>query len=420
MQEIISSWLTNQHFISDTYIVLSTTIIGCAIILFLCSISFYLTKHQILVIIHKIITKSKNTWDDLLFEHKVFSRIALLVPFIILLFLTPIFISLDSLLATFLIIFAKIAICFQVALSISSILNVINHVYRETASERYLPLNSTLQVIKLVVYLVATILAVSLVLDRSPLYLLSGLGALTAVLILVFQDTIKGLVASIQISANKMVAPGDWIELPKYGADGDVVEIGLNTVKVKNFDNTVTTVPTYALTTGSFKNWRGMLNSGGRRIKRAIVIDVSSIHFYNQAQIETLKSVQLISDYLAEKQEKISSTNGLLLNGSTVDAKVINTRQLTNIGTFRAYITAYLKQHQNVHQNMTCMVRQLPATEVGLPLELYFFSNDKNWINYEAIQADIFDHLYAAAPIFELRIFQHPSGHDWQNINAGA
>ena len=419
MQAIITSWLTEQG-VSASYIAISAVVIGCLIILLLCSISFYLTKHQVLVIIHKLITASKNTWDDLLFDHQVFSRTALLVPFVLLLFLTPIFIAVDSLLATILIIFAKVAICFQIARSISSVLNVINSAYRQTASERYLPLNSTLQVIKLVVYLVATILAISQVLDRSPLYLLSGLGALTAVLILVFQDTIKGLVASIQISANKMVAPGDWIELPKYGADGDVLEIGLNTVKVKNFDNTITTVPTYALTSGSFKNWRGMLNSGGRRIKRAIVIDVRSIHFYNQEQIKALKSVNLISTYLATKQQEISQGTDKAIDESSVTTTVINTRQLTNIGTFRAYITAYLKQHAKVHQEMTCMVRQLPATEIGLPLELYFFSRDKNWVNYEAIQADIFDHLYAAAPMFDLRIFQHPSGYDWQNSQTNA
>lgn len=419
MQAIITAWLTEQG-VHSSYLALSAAAIGCIVILLLCSISYYLTKHQVLVIIKKVITASKNTWDDLLFEHQVFTRIALLVPFVLLLFLTPIFIPLETLLANGLIIFAKVAICFQIARSISSVLNVINNVYRETASEKYLPLNSTLQVIKLAVYLVATILAISLVLDRSPLYLLSGLGALTAVLILVFQDTIKGLVASIQISANKMVAPGDWIELPKYGADGDVLEIGLNTVKVKNFDNTITTVPTYALTSGSFKNWRGMFNSGGRRIKRAIVIDVRSICFYNKQQVEALKSVNLLAKYLANKQQEITIQDEPSTPNSELDGININHRQLTNIGTFRAYIEAYLKQHAKVHQGMTCMVRQLKATEVGLPLELYFFSNDKNWVNYEAIQADIFDHLYAAAPMFKLRIFQHPSGYDWQTSNVDA
>ena len=421
MQDIITSWLTAQG-VHESYLTLSSVIIACLIILVFCSISFYIAKNYVLVFIHKLTTASKNTWDDLFFDHQVFARMSLLVPFILLLLLTPYFLDESSLLATVLIVIAKIGLCFQIARTISAVLNVINKLYRQTASERYLPLNSTLQVIKLVVYLVATILAVSQILDRSPLYLLSGLGALTAVLILVFQDTIKGLVASIQISANRMVAPGDWIELPLYGADGDVIEIGLNTVKVKNFDNTITTVPTYALTSGSFKNWRGMLNSGGRRIKRAIVIDVSSIEFYKQQQLESLASVNLLKDYLAAKKAEIFKQQVEVDVDSAITVSTINTRQLTNIGTFRAYITAYLKQHSKVHHNMTCMVRQLPATEVGLPLELYFFSSDQNWVNYEAIQADIFDHLYAAAPLFGLRVFQHPSGYDWKNAqsNVGA
>jgi miniconductance mechanosensitive channel len=266
-------------------------------------------------------------------------------------------------------------------------------------------------VIKLVVYLITTILAISFVLGKSPLYLLSGLGALTAVLLLVFQDTIKGLVASIQISANRMLAPGDWIEIPHYGADGDVLEIGLNTVKVQNFDNTVTTVPTYALISGSFKNWRDMFNSGGRRIKRTIIIDVASIEFSRQDDIDKQSSINLLTHYLTEKKQAITQHNDTL--GINSDNQ-INQRQLTNIGTFRAYIEAYLQQHDKVNSQMTCMVRQLQATPSGLPLELYFFSVDQNWVNYEKIQADIFDHLYAMAPQFHLRIFQHPTGNDWR------
>lgn len=409
MLVIISNWLTEQG-VTNQYLLLSEIFAGSVIILALCGLTYYFSKYQLLVIIKKWVIHSRNTWDDVLLEHSVFARLSLLFPFISFLFLTPIFIPNENNYFYFLIAISKIAISFQVARCISAILNVINRLYQATAHEKYLPLNSTLQVIKLVVYLVATILAISFVLDRSPIYLLSGLGALTAVLLLVFQDTIKGLVASIQISANRMVAPGDWIELPSYGANGDVLEIGLSTVKVKNFDNTVTTVPTYALISGSFKNWRDMFNSGGRRIKRAIVIDISSIAFYEQKQIDELKNISLITNYLTEKVTEINSDNA-----KKPQIAQINTRQLTNVGTFRAYIEAYLQQHKKVHQHMTCMVRQLPATETGLPLELYFFSNDQNWVNYEKIQADIFDHLYAMAPNFSLRIFQHPSGYDWRN-----
>jgi len=408
MIDLITTWLTQQG-IAANYVPLTSILVGTIIILLLCRLSYYLAKHQVLVMIKKIVLNSRNTWDDLIFEQKDFSNFALLIPFLFLLFLTPLFISIDSVYGHFLISTAKVAISFQVARCIGAILNVVKSLYKQTAQERYLPLNATIQVIKLAIYLITTILAISIILDRSPIYLFSGLGALTAVLLLVFQDTIKGLVASIQISANRMVAPGDWIEIPTYGADGDVLEIGLNTVKVKNFDNTVTTVPTYALMSGSFKNWRDMFNSGGRRIKRTISIDISSITFHNNHQIEQLSQIKLISDYLKAKQKEIS------LAGEGSDENYhINNRQLTNIGTFRAYIEAYLQQHEKVHHQMTCMVRQLSATPTGLPLELYFFSNEQSWINYEMIQADIFDHLFAMVPIFDLKVFQHPTGHDWR------
>lgn len=408
MSELISTWLNDQG-IAQAYLAMSTLIVGCLLILLISSLGYYLAKHQVLVFVHKIVTRTKNTWDDLLLEHNVFSRFAFLIPLLMILFLTPILLPTQVLLSKFLLVFAKIAVCFQVARSIDAILNVVNNLYRHKASERYLPLNSTIQVIKLVIYLVASILAISFILDKSPIYLLSGLGALTAVLLLVFQDTIKGLVASIQISANKMLAPGDWIEIPNYGADGDVIEIGLNTVKVKNFDNTVTTVPTYALINGSFKNWRGMLSSGGRRIKRTIIIDINSIAFYQNQQIEKLKEISLLKDYLLKKSDEITTS----LQTENISVDNVNSRQLTNVGTFRAYIEAYLNKHEKIHHKMTCMVRQLAATEAGLPLEIYCFSNDQNWQNYEGIQADIFDHLFAMAPIFDLRIFQHPTGYDW-------
>ncbi|XQW85037.1 mechanosensitive ion channel family protein [Thalassotalea piscium] len=409
MLELITQWLS-ENGISQLNLDLTASFVGNICIIVLCALSYYLAKHQLLRLVKKIVIHSNNTWDDLFLEHNVFQRIALTLPYLVLLFLVPLFTQEDTLYQHFLLTVAKIAICFQVARSISSLLNVIKSIYERKASERYLPLNSTIQVIKLLVYLIATILSISYILDRSPFYLLSGIGALTAVLLLVFQDTIKGLVASIQISANKMVAPGDWIEIPQYGADGDVLEIGLNTVKVQNFDRTVTTVPTYALISGSFKNWRDMLNSGGRRIKRALHIDITSIDFYNKEQIEALKKIRLLAPYLKEKTEQLEAH----AKEHHLTEDDVNSRQLTNIGTFRAYVEAYLKQHEKVHKNMTCMVRQLPATAAGLPLELYFFSNDQNWVNYENIQADIFDHLFAMAKFFDLRLFQHPSSNDWQ------
>ncbi|WP_371376475.1 mechanosensitive ion channel family protein [Thalassotalea aquiviva] len=411
MFELIQSWLIN-YGISEQYVMLSAAAIKVILLGMICVFSFYITKYQVLRIVSKIVSKTTNKLDDYLISHHVFSRLAWLVPATVLLALAPVVVGDHPKLVLALTVFARIAITLQVARCISALLNVTNSVFQESSKERYLPLNATTQLLKLAVYLVAIILVIATILDRSPIYLLSGLGALTAVLLLIFQDTIKGLVASIQISANKMVAPGDWIEMPQYGADGDVLEIALNTVKVKNWDNTITTIPTYALISESFKNWRGMSSSGGRRIKRSLSIDMASIQFCSTELLQRLSQFTLLHDYLNQKQDELQQYHQL----KGLDENNLNRRQLTNIGTFRAYINAYLKQHPNVHQHMTCMVRQLKPTDKGLPLELYFFSNDIKWVNYEAIQADIFDHLLAIAPMFDLRVFQAPSGYDFQQV----
>ena len=410
----MNQWITEQLIAlgwPSQYLNLGSDIAGLSLLLLFAVIGHYLVKHRILVLIQHLVKKTKNTWDDLFITYQVFTKVALLAPLLLSIALTPLLLPENSVVAPALLLTCQVLVIFQVARVMASLLDVVKALYQAQSKARYVPLNATVQLIKLAIFLVATILSVSAIIDRSPIYLLSGLGALTAVLLLVFQDTIKGLVASIQISANKMVAPGDWVELPQYGADGDVLEIGLNTVKIQNFDRTVTTVPTYALISGSFKNWRDMFNSGGRRIKRAINVDVSSIRFYQAEEVEQLKSISLLTPYLQQKQAELSEDNQQ--RGIANDDK-LNQRQLTNIGTFRAYITAYLRQHNKVHQQMTCMVRQLAPTATGVPLELYFFSNDQNWVNYEGIQADIFDHLYAIAPEFGLRIFQHPTGFDWQ------
>ena len=416
MNELITAWLMEQGVSSD-YLHMSTVGIGLAIIFLLSTLSYYLAKNQILNIAHKIILKTKNTWDDALIEHGVLTRATLLLPLVLVLFLTPLVFPDEFFIANIIIIVVKILLTLQVARTISAVLNVSKSLYRETAKQKYLPLNAIIQVIKLAVYLVTIIIIISLILDRSPIYLLSGLGALTAVLILVFQDTIKGLVASIQISANKMVVAGDWIELPKYGADGDVIEIGLNTVKVENFDKTITTVPTYALISDSFKNWRNMYHTGARRIKRTLIIDIGSIDFYSLEKVDFLANTNLLKSYLTDKKQQLEVENKTMEQAS--NSNDIDIRQLTNIGTFRAYIEMYLHQNDNVRNDLTCMVRQLPATSSGLPLELYCFANTTDWGAYEAIQADIFDHLFAIAPHFDLRIFQHPSGFDWQGQSRG-
>ncbi|MBU2871168.1 mechanosensitive ion channel family protein [Colwellia sp. E2M01] len=414
MNELISTWLSEQG-LSNKYLATSTISVGISFVLLVAVLSYYLAKYQILTLVHRLIVHSKNQWDDALIEHGVLTRMTLLVPLLFILFLSPLVLPPESLANISLILMAKILLTFQITRSISALLNVSRSIYREGAKQRFLPLNAIIQIIKLALYLVAAIVIISLIIDRSPVYLLSGLGALTAVLLLVFQDTIKGLVASIQISANRMVVTGDWVELPKYGADGDVLEIGLSTVKIENFDKTITTVPTYALISDSFKNWRNMYQVGARRIKRTIIIDMATIDFYSANKISQLTNAHLLNGYLKKKKEELGhDEEGQSADENAITLNKINKRQLTNIGTFRAYITAYLQQNANIRDDLTCMVRQLSATESGLPLEIYCFANTTNWLDYEAIQADIFDHLFAIAPQFELRVFQHPSGYDWQ------
>lgn len=415
MNEFIALWLGEQG-LGDKYIASATVAIGVGIIFFVASLSYYLAKHQVLAVVKKVILRSKNTWDDALIEHSVLNRFTLLLPLILILFLIPLILEPESTISHILLLLCRVLLTFQLSRCVSSLLNVGKSIYQESAKQHFLPLSAIIQVIKLALYLVASIIIVSLIINRSPVYLLSGLGAITAVLVLIFQDTIKGLVASIQISANRMVVAGDWIELPKYGADGDVLEIGLSTVKIKNFDKTITTVPTYALISDSFKNWRNMYHTGGRRIKRTIIIDIASIDFYSSAQIKNLTNADLLQSYLNEKKQQIGDIDEPKSDEDRAQAlNSLNTRQLTNVGTFRAYVTNYLLHNAHIRNDLTCMVRQLPATENGLPLEVYCFANTTNWVDYEEIQADIFDHLFAIAPKFDLRIFQHPSGYDWHN-----
>lgn len=266
---------------------------------------------------------------------------------------------------------------------------------------------------KLIAAVLIGIMIVSLLMGKSPLLLLSGLGAMTAVLMLVFKDPILGLVAGIQLSANDMLKIGDWLEMPKYGADGAVTDIGLTTVKVRNWDNTVTTIPTYALISDSFKNWRSMSESGGRRIKRSINIDTTSVHFLSEQEEQRLNRNPLLQHYLNNKTEELQQYN----QQAQVDlSSPLNGRRLTNLGTLRAYLEAYLRAHPHIHQHMTLMVRQLAPTPEGLPLEIYAFTNTTVWAQYESIQSDIFDHIYAVIEEFDLRIHQTPTGNDMRGL----
>ncbi|EJF84495.1 hypothetical protein MCU_00073 [Bartonella elizabethae Re6043vi] len=308
---------------------------------------------------------------------------------------------------------ANAFIIFFVVLTISACLNIINILYEQRPTARLKPIKGYIQIAKIALFAIAAVLMVATLIDRSPLILFSGLGAMAAVLMLIFQDTLLSLVAGIQISSTDMVRVGDWIEIPNLGADGDVIEIALHTVKVQNFDNTITSVPIRKLVTDPFKNWRGMQESGGRRIKRSLCIDQSSIHFLTEEEQKYLSRFNLLENYFTQKIAEIDQWNAQLDKNHDV---VANTRRLTNIGTFRAYVFAYLQQHLNINPNMTFMARQLPPTENGLPLEIYCFTNTTVWLDYEQIQGDIFDHLYSILPFFGLKVFQNPSGSDFNQV----
>ena len=275
-------------------------------------------------------------------------------------------------------------------------------------------MKSYLQVLKLIVNLFGIIIFVAVLSGNSPFYLLSGIGALTAVLMLIFKDTILSLVSSIQISSNDLFKVGDWVEAPQFGADGDVVDIALHTIKIQNWDKTISIIPTHKLVDSSFKNWRGMSDSGGRRIKRSIKIDMNSIKFCSEEMIQKYKNIKILREYINNKVKEINEHNEE--NNISIDAQ-INGRSLTNIGTFRAYIESYLKNNSNIHDGMTFLVRQLSPQSDGVPIEIYVFSNDTNWVNYESIQSDIFDHLLAIIPEFDLRVFQNPTGKDFSDFS---
>ena len=351
-------------------------------------------------------------WDDILVEKHIVKRILYFIPLILLYVLSSPILTGTSLLPLSQ---TLISFLFLIAgmMFLDAMLNALLAIYGKSAISKEISITPFVQVLKLGLYFVTGILLLSLMLQKTPLYFLSGLGALTAVLMFVFKDVLMGFVAGIQLIANKMVAPKDWIEMPKYGADGDVLEITLTTVKVQNFDNTITTIPTYALINESFKNWRNMNLSGGRRIKRYVNIDLGSIKFCSSEMLEQFKRIQLISQYIQNRQEEILVYNK---KHQVDESTLVNGRRLTNIGVFRSYVEAYLRQHPMIHKDMTFLIRQLSPSENGLPIEIYVFCKDTNWTAYEAIQADIFDHILAVVPEFDLRVFQEPSGSDFQKI----
>jgi miniconductance mechanosensitive channel len=357
--------------------------------------------------------RSSITWDDALVKHNVFGRLVQVVPALIVFVGVPFVPGLPEGGTQFIRNVAMGYMVLMLMLALTATLSAANTIYAASPIAKERPLKGFVQLVQIVVWIIGGVLIVATVLDRSPLLLLSGFGAMTAILLLVFKDTILSLVASVQLTAQDMVRVGDWIEMPQFGADGDVVDVQLHTVKVQNWDKTITTIPTHRLITDSFKNWRGMSQSGARRIKRAIFIDVSSIRFQTQDEVNHFTRFALLKDYVKNKEQELADYNAGL--ATEVDAEV-NRRRLTNVGTFRAYAYNYLKNHPKILKGMTLMVRQLSPGPEGLPLEIYCFTNTTEWAVYEDIQSDIFDHLLAIVPEFGLRLYQKPAGSDLANL----
>lgn len=404
--------------ISDTLAALITTSVGLLGILVVAWIANWVAKRLIIRVLHHVADRSKTQWDDVLVKHRVFIRMSHLAPALVIYRLAAVFFPSEmggwsGALQTG----AKLYMALMGWFVVSAFLNAVVEIYGTFTFARHIPIRSFIQVAKTLAAIAIGILILSLLLNKDPSKLLAGMGAMTAILMLVFKDSILGLVAGIQLSANRMVRIGDWIEMPKYGADGDVIDISLTTVKVQNWDKTISTIPAYALISDSFKNWRGMAESGGRRIKRNLYIDMNSIRLCDQAMVDRFKKFQNITEYIEGKQDEIERHNSMERIDTT---ELINSRRLTNIGTFRAYVEAYLRNHPMINPDMTLLVRHLEPTSRGLPIQVYAFCRDQAWANYEAIQADIFDHLFAIMGEFGLRVYQEPSGLDITTLGLGA
>lgn len=375
----------------------------------------FIARKIILRVVGRYVRKSKNQYDDILLEKRVFRSLAHLLPALVIYYSLPLLFDESD---AFVPLLQKIVITYMLITVMGvghKFLKALEHIGLQSKSFEGKPVSSYVQVVLIVMYISGGVFIISTLLDKSATAILTTFGAATAVILLIFRDTILGLVASIQISGNDMVRIGDWVSMPKYGADGDVTEINLTTVKVRNWDKTITTVPTYAFISDSFVNWRGMTSQGVRRIKRSINIDIQSIKFVDEGLYQRLLKVERITDYLTKRTLEIQDYNQ---SKKVNKSELINGRHLTNIGVFRIYMETYLREHPKIAQDQTLMVRQLQPTELGIPLEIYCFSNDIAWLNYEQIQSDILDHLLAAVRTFELEVFQNPSGGDFRSLRS--
>ena len=395
----------------DTYIdfIKDHVLLQLLVLVSISYVIFIMAKNLLLKSLKQIFKRTSTQVDDQLVAQGFFTRLSYLIPLAIIhnfahqLAPYELWISRGTL----------AGMTVAILLAINALLNSINEIYSQSKYAKKINIKSYFQILKLIVNILGTIIVIAILSGRSPIYLLSGIGALTAVLMLVFKDTILSFVASIQINSNNLFKIGDWLEIPQLGADGDVIDIALHTVKIQNWDKTISIIPTHKLIDSSFKNWRGMSESGGRRIKRSIYIDQNSIKFCSPEELEHFKTFELLTEYLNDKISELDTSNSE--RNINMDAEV-NGRRITNIGTFRAYIQTYLKNHSKIHDKLTFLIRQLSPSEKGLPIQIYVFTNVTDWIEYESIQADIFDHLLAIVPQFGLRIFQNPTGKDFKKI----
>lgn len=413
MSELLSAWLSTNL---STWLGEHDMVYTAGAVLLLVTSAWvlnFISKHILVRGLLSLLNAQTAASSGVMTNFGFIPRLANVIPALVITFGIRFVPNLPDALVTVVLNVANAFIVLTIALAIAAVLNLVNDVYQRRPDAATRPIKGYIQVVKIVVYAIAVLLMIATLLDRSPVILLSGLGALAAVLMLVFQDTILSLVASVQITSNDIVRVGDWVEMPQLNADGDVIDIALHTVKIQNWDRTITTIPTKRFISDSFKNWRGMQESGGRRIKRAVYLDQNSVHFLSAEEKEKLGRFSLLRDYLKDKQKEIDEWNSKLAEDGK---EPLNTRRITNLGTFRAYLVNYLRSSERVRQDMIMIVRLLNPGPEGVPLEIYCFANTTQWVPYEGIQSDIFDHVLSILPEFGLRVFQQPSGTDFKQV----
>ncbi|MCD4665638.1 MAG: mechanosensitive ion channel family protein [Bacteroidales bacterium] len=412
LKNLLISWLEGLGVNEQTAGVVSDYTFFLLLII-VSIITYFITRKILIGIIYKLTAKSKTKWDDILIKRRFFRKLSYLVPSYIIYIFTPLVLGnypqTVSIVQTVMTIYMIIV----VLLAVNAFLNTITDIYQDFTISKRRPIKGYIQVAKIIIMVIGAIIVFATLFGKNPLGILGGLGAFSAVLLLVFKDPILGFIGGIQLSANNMLAPGDWISMPKYNADGTVIDVALTTVKVQNWDKTISTIPTYSLISDSFKNWKGMEESGGRRIKRSINIDMKTIKFCTSEMLSKYSKIEYVKDYVENTEKKLIEYN----TSKNIDNSVlVNGRRQTNIGVFRAYLRGYLSNHPNVNEGMTFLIRQLQPTEKGIAIEIYVFSKIQEWAKYEDLQSDIFDHVLAVVPEFDLRVFQNPTGDDFQKL----